>query len=252
MRSSEPEFITALRRVDFFSSAANIEHDVLSSNYNWFRTDFVHVPYIRENRYEWKEQRHRKAAGSMEKRILVGNSATPEGNHIDVLHLIASNSCFDDFKVIVPLSYGRSWYRDEVIRYGKKLLDERFEFISDFQSKEDYFSLVKTCSHAIMAHLRQQASGNIKVLLAAGAKVAMHQRSLLFQSYVQAGYSICSYENLQRRPEDFASEFQLDLRRSNVLLSRENADEVKSIDLTIDLMVGLWESRCNMNVAHNN
>lgn len=114
--------------------------------------------------------------------ILVGNSASYENNHIDTFDNLSS---FDlgSRQIICPLSYGDQQYREIVIKAGVQQFGESFMPITDFMSIEDYVQLLSSCSTVIMGHLRQQALGNIVIMIYLGAKVFLDKRNPVYQFF---------------------------------------------------------------------
>jgi hypothetical protein len=106
--------------------------------------------------------------------ILLGNSADPSNNHIEVFNKL-TNYKDSDIKVYTPLSYGNKKYAQNIINQGKKLLGDKFVPITDFMPKEEYLTLLAKIDIAVFNHNRQQAMGNIITLLGLGKTVYLKQ-----------------------------------------------------------------------------
>lgn len=102
------------------------------------------------------------------KRILVGNSATPTNRHIEIFYKLIN---FKNIDILTPLSYGDEMYKQEIIKLGEKLFYDRFYPIIDMIEYDDYLSLLNTVDIAIFNHNRQQAVGNIILLLSMGKTI---------------------------------------------------------------------------------
>jgi len=111
--------------------------------------------------------------------ILLGNSATPENNHMEALELLSGFE-LGDRKIITILSYGDDSYKNKIVSRGQKAFPEHFMPIVDFMPLVDYNALLGTCSVAIMNHYRQQAVGNILSLLWIGTKVFLSERNTMY------------------------------------------------------------------------
>lgn len=123
---------------------------------------------------------------SARKRILLGNSGAPENNHISIIKKLSSVN--EDFEVIVPLSYGNnSEYIKEVIRIGEILLKNKFKPLLDFLPTNEYVKILNTVDIAIMNHYRQQAAGNLRILISLGKKIYVNKVSPLYEYYTQEG-----------------------------------------------------------------
>lgn len=126
--------------------------------------------------------------------ILLGNSSSLECNHIDGLRAIRKMDFVSSEKVFVPLSYGESWLRKEIIKRGKKMLGQRFLPLCDFLPRDKYNQIIQSCSVAVMPHYRPQAFGNILTALWLGTRVFMSSRSHLLSFFKRIGAVVFSIE----------------------------------------------------------
>lgn len=111
--------------------------------------------------------------------VLVGNSATASNNHLDVFHIIKQT----DKDLIVPLNYGAFDYKKyskKVILKGKQMFRDKFNPITTYLPKNEYYKLLLSCNTAIMYHLRQQALGNIFSALFMGMRVFLNKKSATY------------------------------------------------------------------------
>lgn len=106
--------------------------------------------------------------------IQVGNSADPSNNHLEVFEKLAALRA-DNFRVLVPLSYGDQHYARRVIDEGKKRFGERFVPLIDFLPPDQYQAFLATIDIAIFNHNRQQGLGNLISLLGMGKKVYLRR-----------------------------------------------------------------------------
>lgn len=113
--------------------------------------------------------------------ILVGNSADPTNNHVDVFKKIKDYDLGDRL-VYVPLSYsGTKEYIDFVIEKGHEYLGKNFRPLTGYLPLEDYNKLVASCGFVIFNHVRQQGLGNILAMGYWGAKIFMDHRSPIYK-----------------------------------------------------------------------
>jgi len=103
--------------------------------------------------------------------ILLGNSATPTNEHLEVLDFLSSMKIRTKFKVLCPLSYGNKEYASFVVEYGKERLGNDFIPLLELLKPKEYAKVLNSVDVAIMNHRRQQGRGNILALLYAGKKV---------------------------------------------------------------------------------
>lgn len=121
-----------------------------------------------------------------EKRIIVGNSATKENHHIEVFELLARYKD-KNMKVYVPLSYGNMDYKEEVIRKGRELLGDIFIPIENYMEKREYCRLLASMDVGIFNNDRQQAMGNIGIMLRMGKKLYLRKGTSMWESFLAAG-----------------------------------------------------------------
>jgi hypothetical protein len=116
-------------------------------------------------------------------RVVVGNSATPECNHIEAFEALAG---FDG-EIVVPLSYGNAAYRDAILQAGRDRWGDRFQPLTDYMASDAYARLIAGSTHLVMNHLRQQGLTNILIALQAGTRVVMRKENPLFPYLAELG-----------------------------------------------------------------
>lgn len=187
-----------IRRIDFFSPVLPAEYCMVSDkcpgagfpeyapwNYGNLEEDFI------------KGFENSLVMGDS---ILVGNSASAENNHIDSFFLL-SQVGVNDRKVIVPLSYGDAKYRDLILIKGRELLSECFEPLTDFVPISEYVRALESCGFVVMNHVRQQAVGNIVIMLYLGAKVFLRKECPTYAYLLDQGAVIYTIQELEENPD---------------------------------------------------
>lgn len=167
-------------------------------------------------------------AGLGEKlRIILGNSATKENCHKEALDKLA---CYkgENFEVICPLSYGDEEYGEEIAVYGKKLLGEKFIPITEFMAKEKYVELLSSCSVGIFNNDRQQAMGNINMLLVLGKKVFLRENTSMWKTYNDAGYEVSNINQVGELPWAQLIAFRDESKINNIKI-RDEMSSVKRV-----------------------
>lgn len=194
---------------------------VLSEDVELFRKAYPRsrIPEVIAFQYGYYKVEPNVGADCAAGPILVNNSATATGNHVDVFRT------FDRIGVrsnlIVPLNYGDSpAYLDFVKDEGAKILGDRFKPILDFMPKDDYFKYISQCTHMVMGHNRQQALGNIIWGLSAGLKLFFWKRSPVYRQYKAMGFEIFSLEDATA--EDFNTCLPPESQRRNAALVIEH------------------------------
>jgi hypothetical protein len=132
--------------------------------------------------------------------ILIGNSADFSNNHLDTFHII-SKLLLNNSKIIVPLSYGgNKEYISIVTKNGEKLFKQNFQPLLKFIPLNEYRNLLYSCNIAIMNHKRQQALGNIIMLLWMGIRLYLDKRNPIYNFLKTNNLIIFEVSELTERP----------------------------------------------------
>jgi dTDP-N-acetylfucosamine:lipid II N-acetylfucosaminyltransferase len=131
-----------------------------------------------------------------ENRVLLGNSADPSNNHIDIFYRLKELNFVGE--VICPLSYGNDGYKDKIIIEGKRILGSSFIPLVEFLPLKQYQEIINSCNIVIMNHYRQQAMGNINSAIWHGAKVFLNQKNPAYHSFNRIGVKVLTIQ------EDFS------------------------------------------------
>lgn len=127
--------------------------------------------------------------------IMIGNSASPTGNHLSVIAALKSFS-LGNKKVIIPLSYGNCNYAKLITKVGSDSFGEKFHAVTDFLSLNEYNSLLSSVNVFIYGNWRQEAVGNILIALYLGGKVFLDKRNPLLKFYKSLGLVLFDIEEL--------------------------------------------------------
>lgn len=108
--------------------------------------------------------------------FILGNSATPELNHLDAIAYMESQNVRAD--LWVPVSYGDQAYA----HFLKKELPGKYHggnvrFIDQYMSFQEYLRLLNNADGLIMNNIRPQGFGNILMMMYLGKKVFLNERN---------------------------------------------------------------------------
>ena len=125
--------------------------------------------------------------------ILVGNSCSIQCNHLDGFRMVSRLNT-GNADIIVPLSYGESWLRKQLMLLGKLFFKDHFRPLTVFLPRNQYNQNILSCSVAVMPHYRPQAFGNILTALWLGTRVYLSEKNPLLRFFRELGTSIFSIE----------------------------------------------------------
>ena len=175
--------------------------------------------------------------------ILIGNSSTPSNRHEVILDQLKTIPHLHR-KMIIPLNYGDDSYRKTILSKGKKIFGEQIEGLVDFMPLEDYTTKIKSCSHVIMGHIRQQAFGTIMMMLYGGAKLYLSELSPLYTWLKELKLFIYSIEH------ELTTELSIDLteeqKESNRSIIKDYLSEssiLRQIDSVLEEAIEISEQK---------
>lgn len=159
--------------------------------------------------------------------ILVGNSATASNQHREIIEWLSSyKNC--DIKVYVPLSYGEENYKEQIINYGKEKLGDIFTPMTEFMDKKQYIRFLNMIDIGIFNNNRQQAMGNILILLALGKKVYLRVDTSMWDRFVSEGYSVYPLKSINQISYSKLVEFPEKIGKKNeeIFDKNENVEKI--------------------------
>ncbi|WP_136669274.1 TDP-N-acetylfucosamine:lipid II N-acetylfucosaminyltransferase [Flavobacterium sp. H122] len=159
--------------------------------------------------------------------ILVGNSADPSNNHLDIF-LKLSDLDLRDRKIYVPLSYsGNDKYKEQVLRKGYELFGDKFCPLTQFMPLDEYNEILLSCGTLVFSHIRQQGVGNIIVSAYLGARIFLNEKSPVYEYYRSEGLKVFPTRELSKKLNVSLKEKELQGNREKIfnLYNREAAHE---------------------------
>ena len=145
--------------------------------------------------------------------IMVGNSATKNNCHIDAFRKLTR---FTNIRVYCPLSYGEREYKHEVIKTGKELFGENFIPIQQYMNQTEYLDFLSTMDIGVFNNDRQQAMGNILLLLGLGKKIFLRTSTSMWSDFFSQGYVIFPIDELESVTKEELSFFSPVARKQNI------------------------------------
>ena len=167
--------------------------------------------------------------------ILLGNSAAPENNHIEILSKLNELKC-ENMKIYCPLSYGNMEYANSVKAWGREYFGDDFIPLDSFLSKAEYDEILVNIDIAVFNHHRQQAVSNIISLLGLGKKVFLRPTVTTYEYFLNQGIKVFDVNSLELEAEFPESLVNISKVKQNY------SDQKLTQDLTVlfDLDVSLF------------
>jgi hypothetical protein len=124
-------------------------------------------------------------------RILIGNSADPSNNHLQLLNQLEQFKHLE-IEITTPLVYGDKQHAKSVIKHGRKLFGNKFRPLTSRIPLNEYQLLLAETDIALFGHERQQAMGNIVSLLGLGKKVYLRPTVTTYELLESLG--VCLFD----------------------------------------------------------
>lgn len=170
--------------------------------------------------------------------ILVGNSSSVSNNHNYAFNFLKRLDLCGR-QIVAPLNYnGTERYRNNVISMGRRYFGVNFKPLLNFLPLEDYNKVLLSSTISVFASWRQEAWGNIQILLYMGSKVYMSEKSPLYQTLKRLGFVIFALESIN--DGDFGrTMLEADIMTNRRLLERHYSlsSQIKFINRTFGVYI---------------
>lgn len=176
----------AVDRVDYWSTILPNEYEMLKNELG-IRAQYMPFHYSGTSR----TVKYPRIDPNQSCDILIGNSADPSNNHIDVVDIIKKRGIKS--KLYLPMAYDDDVYRSYVSEYLSKHSIE-CEIQQDLLSIAEYRQKLLNCRAAVFGHIRQQAIGNIVICMRSGIKVFLFKDSVAYKFFKSIGSFVFSIE----------------------------------------------------------
>nr|WP_106783734.1 TDP-N-acetylfucosamine:lipid II N-acetylfucosaminyltransferase [Lysinibacillus timonensis] len=216
----------AIRKLNVILTNLPYEFDLVNKNFlTVARHERFIYPTLISNLYkndQYKEKSCKKNKDHYT--FLIGNSGDPSNNHFEVFNLLKKFSHHSKFKLIVPLSYGEPKYIEKLIEKGKEMFGDNFIPLTDFLPEQSYIEVLNEVDVAIMNHYRQQALGNIIVLLSLGKKIYLNDKSPVFQMLNERDFNIFEINKLENIQFNDLVKYNFDYKHNREKIIKEHID----------------------------
>ena len=173
--------------------------------------------------------------------ILIGNSADPRNNHIDILNKLAKFKD-KDLKLLLILAYGGTKdYVEEVVSYAKSIFGDKVESLTSYLGFEEYMKLLNRTDICIFNHNRQQGLGTVNLMLAIKKKVYLKSDITPYKYYNDLGIKVYDTDSIISSSYDdliFSTEAELEKNRALII---EDTDIDRTINYWKTIIEKKWD-----------
>lgn len=177
------KFSNAIKRIDYCCIQVEEDYQMIKDLYPSIKLKHKYFAYKGANLLKESSINRIDLKNSKHLNLIVGNSANPSNNHLDVLNILSAYK-ESIASIICPLSYsGPKEYIKEVQNFGKSNFGDKFKGLTEFLPLEEYQDLMETIDVGVFYHSRQQAYSNTLLMLHQNKKILMNPSSNLFKMY---------------------------------------------------------------------
>lgn len=224
------KILKIINRINYFAPVLKEDFDLIVDNYSQFNPKFVNWNYGSLEKFISGLESYRVIQND----ILIGNSATQTNNHLDIFNFLKLKE--NTKKIVVPLNYGDVHYGDIIEAQALKHLGNEVRIIREYLPYNSYIEIIKSCGNVFMGHIRQQALGNILVMLYIGAKIYFFENSVTYKFLKRNNLIVFTIEQFIKNRELLDYVFTDDQLKSqrNFLLKIWGAEtnRIKTNDIT--------------------
>lgn len=215
---------------DLYNAVRDEKNDFVRENFKGYLTDFDKDVAIKKYHLEGKPfycihaifpitlDMIKNAIGTVQKKdyiqIQVNNSCDDT-----ILEMLDILSKFKDenIRISTVLSCGKNEYRDEIIAKGKELFGDKFGYIKDYMSPDEYAKSLARNDILILNQNRQQGVGNTVASLTMGKKVYIKSDISSYGNLIEFGTQVFDTKTIA----DLS--FEEFIRNDNTESSKKNA-----------------------------
>ncbi|MXV39164.1 hypothetical protein GO491_10825 [Flavobacteriaceae bacterium Ap0902] len=186
----------AIQNIEYFAPPIFLDYKLIQDHYPNFKPKYIQWNYGYINEAVLEHFSSLKTNGN---KVMIGNSATPSNNHLDVFYNL--KDILSNQKLIIPLNYGDMKYKNYLTRYlSIHFKVENIEILDKLLPSTDFDNKLLECKNLIIGSMRQQALSTIIKALIFGLNVFLYERSINYTFLRQEGFHIQTIESLIKNP----------------------------------------------------
>ena len=127
-------------------------------------------------------------------RIQINNSC--DNSTLEMLDIL-SKFKNENIKITTILSYGKMQFKDKIIKKGTEIFGDKFEYINELLSAEDYAHHLAQNDILILNQNRQQGVGNTLASLYIGNKVYINSKVLTYNFFNNQNIKVFASDSIE-------------------------------------------------------
>lgn len=173
----DPYRDAAYRKVSNILTWMTTEYEFASRNLRTLNAD--HQFFFYENQLPYRDLDKISRSIRSSKRVptyILGNSSTPELNHVDVVAWMQEHGVKANLQI--PVSYGDTRYTSFLKKNVSFYTGGTLEFVDRYMNIQDYLQFLNSADGLIMNNIRPQGYGNIFMMMYLGKPVFLNPKNI--------------------------------------------------------------------------
>ena len=129
----------------------------------------------------------------------------------------------ENIKITTILSYGKMQFKDEIVKKGKEIFADKFEFVEKYMNAEEYAQHLAQNDILILNQNRQQGVGNTIASACLGTKIYIKENISTNKFLNNVGIKIYNTENLHS--SSFEELIKYDYKDETIITAKEYCSE---------------------------
>lgn len=208
---------------DYFCFWDKYDYELLRNN---FRTDakFKYFIYHKpEQTVEFEESLLNR--NIRRNTILIGNSCNLTGNHFTLLRKLKEMDVNETINFILPMSYGNAEFKKKIVEYLEKNFKGRYLVLDKLMPYDKYVELLSSIPVAIFGNRRQEAAGNIFMMLRLGAKVFLRDDNNMLRVFKDRDCRVFSFDQECNELADVTTPLSFETQKQNIINHSKYAEK---------------------------
>lgn len=177
-----PKYIKKIRTKKYYAIGIGFQYDAIEAKRKYgedMRIVMTPYGYIKNNKEKIDKIIEENKNSNECTKIMVGHSAYPFLNHIELLNKLAKYK-EENIKISLVLAYGSKEYAETVKEEAKRLFrNDQVEIIEKMMSSEEYIKYLTTVDICCLDYKHQAALANIYMLLYMGKKLFLNKDGIV-------------------------------------------------------------------------
>ena len=177
-------------------------------------------------------------------RIMIGHSGSNINQHLDAMNKLLFLAD-ENIEIICPMTYASNKsYMKKVKNTGQKYFGEKFKLLNqEWMSDSEYQKFLSTIDIAVFNNKREQAFGNIQILLLQGKKVYINKSNVALFTFKDLSGNLFEFKDFSlNEKQEFLNPLSEVQKEENYKMIKEYSSDKHYMEVWSNIFNGAYES----------